>query len=297
MSTTIAEVVSRLWPGLEVSTEALVGGITNYNYRVEAGVQTFVVRLIGERTELLGIDRASEMAAGGLAAGLGIGPEIVQADLDAGVVVTRFIEGRPLAREEVGSEPVLAEIAAALRRVHRAGTVAATFDTFRLVPAYRQLAGRHGVAPAFDYETMAGTLERLARARPWQGSALCHNDLLNSNLLHDGAVRIVDWEYAGMGDPFFDLGNLAVNHGFGQAQEEALLGHYFGRAEATHLAALRLFELASEAREAMWGVVQTAISALDVDFEGYALEHAEGFFGILEAIDLDESLRLAARLP
>jgi len=76
-----------------------------------------------------------------------------------------------------------------------------------------------------------------------------------------------------------------------------LLRHYFGRADATHLAALRLFELASEAREAMWGVVQMAISTLEVDFEKYAGEHASGFFEILEAIDLEESLELARLVP
>jgi len=297
MSRTIDEVVSLLWPDLPVEAEPLAGGITNTNYRVEVGGERFVVRLIGARTELLGIDRTSEMEACRLAADLGIGPELVSADLGEGVVVTRFIEGRTIAPEEVGAEPVVAELATALGRVHAAGKVASSFDTFRLVPAYRALAGQHGVAPAFDYETMAGTLERLAAARPWQPSSLCHNDLLNSNLLHDGAVRIVDWEYAGMGDRFFDLGNLAVNHRFGEAQEEALLRHYFGRVDEAHLAALRLFELASEAREAMWGVVQMAISTLEVDFEAYAGEHAAGFFALLETIELEESLRLAALVP
>lgn len=293
----IAEVVARLWPGVPVSAEPLSGGITNTNYRVEADGEAFVVRLIGARTELLGIDRESELEAGRLAAALGIGPELVHADLVEGFVVTRFIEGRPIAHEEVGAEPVVNEIAAALRRVHAAGAVKATFDTFTLVPSYRQLAASYRVAPAFDYDAMWGTLERIASVRPWQPVALCHNDLLNSNLLHDGSVRIVDWEYAGMGDHFFDLGNLAVNHGFSGSQEEALLRSYFGTVEATHLAALRLFKLASEAREAMWGVVQLAISTLEVDFEGYAGGHASGFFEILEAIDLEESLALAALVP
>ena len=41
----------------------------------------------------------------------------------------------------------------------------------------------------------------------------CHNDLLNANFIDDGRrIRIVDWEYAGMGDPFFDLGNFSINH-------------------------------------------------------------------------------------
>jgi thiamine kinase-like enzyme len=297
MSQAIAEVVARLWPGRPVSVEPLSGGITNANYRVEADGRAFVVRLIGARTDLLGIDRDSELQACRLSADLGIGPELVCADLAAGFVVTRFIDGRPIALDEAGAEPVVGQLAAALRQVHTAGRVAATFDTFTLVPAYLRLAADHKVAPRFDYETVSATLEAIAEIRPWRGSALCHNDLLNSNLLYDGGVRIVDWEYAGMGDHFFDLGNLAVNHGFTEAQEAALLGHYFGAAEDTHHGALQLFKLASEAREAMWGVLQIAISALEVDFEGYAAEHASGFFEILDTIDLDRALARAALVP
>jgi thiamine kinase-like enzyme len=101
----------------------------------------------------------------------------------------------------------------------------------------------------------------------------CHNDLLNANFLDDGEVRIVDWEYAGMGDRFFDLANLSVNHGFGVLEDRLLLAAYFGAARTTDLAALRLMRFMSDFREAMWAVVQGTISELDLDFAGYAAEH------------------------
>lgn len=297
MSPTIGQVVADVWPDLPAHAAPLTGGITNSNYRVEVDGAVFVVRLAGERTELLGIDRASEVEACTLAAGLGIGPEIVHLDLEQGVFVTRFIEGCPIAPEQLGAEPLVGEIATALRRIHSAGSIRARFDTFELVPAYRELAAGHGVVPRFDDTNMLQTLSRLAVVRPWQPMALCHNDLLNSNLIHDGRVRIVDWEYAGMGDCFFDLANLAVNHGFSASQEEALLHHYFGNPSEAHLSALQLFKLASEAREAMWGVVQMAISTLDFDFEGYATEHANGYLEVLGAIDFERALELAAAVP
>jgi len=304
----IDEVVARLWPGAAASVERLSAGITNANFRVDVNEESFVVRVVGERTDLLGIDRQSEVAAGRLAAGLGIGPDIVEADVDAGFMVTRFIAGRSISPSEVGAEPILGEIAAALRHVHASGVIDATFDTFRLVPAYREIARHHGVRPPFDYEAMARSLEQLAAVRPWRAAALCHNDLLNSNLLHEGdgagggaagpgRLRIVDWEYAGLGDPYFDLGNLSVNHGLGRESDLALLRHYFGRADEPELATLELFKLASEAREAMWGVVQMAISTLEVDFEEYASEHGSRFFQVLDRIDVDRCLRLAAAVP
>jgi thiamine kinase-like enzyme len=101
----------------------------------------------------------------------------------------------------------------------------------------------------------------------------CHNDLLNANFLDDGAIRIVDWEYAGMGDRFFDLANLSVNHGFSVEDDRRLLAAYFGVERETDVAALRLMRFMSDFREAMWGVLQSGISDLDFDFKGYAAKH------------------------
>ncbi len=105
----------------------------------------------------------------------------------------------------------------------------------------------------------------------------CHNDLLAGNMLFDGeTLCIVDWEYAGMGDRFFDLGNLAVNNGFDEAAEESLLESYFGEPPTpSRLAALRLMRFMSDFREAMWGALQSVVSELDFDFEGYADQHFE----------------------
>jgi thiamine kinase-like enzyme len=101
----------------------------------------------------------------------------------------------------------------------------------------------------------------------------CHNDLLNANYLDDGKIRIVDWEYAGMGDRFFDLANFSVNHEFGVEDDRRLLAAYFGIEREGDLAALRLMRFMSDFREAMLGVLQSGISELDFDFRGYAAKH------------------------
>jgi thiamine kinase-like enzyme len=104
----------------------------------------------------------------------------------------------------------------------------------------------------------------------------CHNDLLNANFLDDGErLRIVDWEYAGMGDVFFDLANFSNNHELDEDASAELLGAYFGELRDADLGALRLMRFMSDFREAMWGVVQTAVSELDFDFAAYATEHFE----------------------
>ena len=111
-------------------------------------------------------------------------------------------------------------------------------------------------------------------------ACLCHNDLLPANFIDDGQnVRIIDWEYGGLGDRFFDLGNLAVNLQWTPDQEAAFLIHYFGAARPEHLRRLRLMRLASDMREAMWGFVQSAISQLHSPghFLDYGQKHLQRF--------------------
>ena len=105
----------------------------------------------------------------------------------------------------------------------------------------------------------------------------CHNDLLNANFLDDGErLRIVDWEYAGMGDRFFDLANFSINH---ELDDDAARGaaRCVLRRESRRRTrdALELMRFMSDFREAMWGVVQSAVSELDFDFDAYAAEHFE----------------------
>ena len=101
----------------------------------------------------------------------------------------------------------------------------------------------------------------------------CHNDLLPGNVLFaDDRVWLLDFEYAGMNDVFFDLANLSVNSEFGHEVDERLLTLYFGGVSKAAWARLQLMKMMSEFREGMWAVVQQAISTLDTDFVSYAHE-------------------------
>src|SRR4029453_15570596 len=114
----------------------------------------------------------------------------------------------------------------------------------------------------------AGIAARIARLRVPQPRRPCHNDLLSANFIVDDArLRIVDWEYAGMGDVFFDLANFSVNNGLSKDETAGLLRAYFGDVRPEHERALTLMRYMSDFREAMWGVVQQALSDLDFDFQ------------------------------
>src|SRR3712207_6163566 len=106
----------------------------------------------------------------------------------------------------------IARVAAALRSIHEGPPVPGEFNAHRVVRDYRATAAEHGAEPPADYDEMLAVADRIAALRGPQPAVPCHNDLLNANFLDDGDIRIVDWEYAGMGDRFFDLANFAVNH-------------------------------------------------------------------------------------
>jgi len=269
--------VGELLGQLEGAPEPLHGGITNRNLRLRLGGEDYVLRLPGKDTELLGIDRAAEAAATQAAARAGVAPEVAAYLPEERCLVTRFVVGRPLPPEELRELPMLAEVAAAVRAVHEGDAMPASFSPFRIVEAYRATALAHGAEVPADYDTAAARAREIEAALtgPEHAPVPCHNDLLNANLLHDGTrIRIVDWEYAGMGDRYFDLGNLSINNDFDERDDERLLAAYWSEpCTPARLACLRLMRLMSDFREAMWGVVQHAISALDFDFARYAQEH------------------------
>jgi len=267
------EAVGRLWPGRQARVSELGGGITNRNFKVEVEGSAYVLRMGGARTGLLGIDRAVEFAAGQRAWEVGVGPEVVAFVPEEGWLVARFIDGRPISVEQMRRPEVLANVAAALRAFHEAAPIPGRFDAVAVVDAYRDQAEAHGVEVPDEFDDARLVASRIARARANPPLVPCHNDLLNANFLDDGAVRIVDWEYAGMGDRFFDLANFSVNHEFGVDEDRRLLASYFGEARGADLAALRLMRFMSDFREAMWGVLQSGISDLDFDFMGYAGKH------------------------
>jgi thiamine kinase-like enzyme len=269
----IDAVQDRLGP-LASEPVALGGGITNHNFRARFGDHDAVLRIAGAETELLGIDRAAEHVATEAAAKLGLAPEVLAFLPEHTCLVTRFVEAVPVARVDGPA------VAVALRAFHEhAPALPTTFDVPRIAREYLALAQARGATPPAAAHAAAALAERIAAAlagHPEHAVVPCHDDLLNANILGDarGRVWLVDWEYAGMGDRYFDLGNLSINNGFAEDDDRALLAAYWDEPVTDRrFAALRLMRAMSDVREALWGTVQAAISDLDFDFAGYAQEH------------------------
>lgn len=300
----LAKILEQLVPKLgmlEGGAAPLEGGITNRNYVARFGGTKYVIRLPGKDTEKLEIDRESERAANEVAARLGVGPAVAAMLDDPPCLVTRFVEGEEMTPPRLREPAALAEVAGLLRALHGSGErVRAGFSGFRIVETFAATARARGATVPEEYERAHATATRIEATlyesplptgrfgdsgstnRPTGltgpiDPVLCHNDLLAANFLQsEDGIRIVDWEYAGMGDRYFDLGNFAVNNELSPDQEELFLAAYLGEEPGpARLAALALMRFMSDFREAMWGVLQGSLSDLDFDFAAYADKHFE----------------------
>ena len=269
------------WSGKERVVAPLVGGITNQNYRVDIAGETFVLRVGGKGTRLLGIDRGREHTCTAIAAQLGVGAEVIHFLASEDALVTRFIVGDGISPETAAQPETLRRIVESIKRYHEGPDFPGTFSPFKTVRDYHKKALERGVSfpdtlPQV-YALMAqieDAIGSLHKPRP------CHNDLLASNFIDDGhRIWILDWEYAAMGNIFFDLGNFAVNQALNDEQCATLLRYYFGEVRPADVAHVHLMRLGSDLRESFWGFLQLGVSELDFDYHEYAHYHLNRFLG------------------
>ena len=276
-----AKTILRSIPGLDepLSVTPLAGGITNCNYRVEAGQDVYVLRIAGENTAQLGIDRSARVCQrhggggarrGGRGRGLSARARChAYAFCDWPAAVGRACVTGGRARTRSGGAG----------RLHAGPAVPGTFSR-QVIADYHRLATAHETPLPEEMPAALAQVASLCEIAPTDSEPCpCHNDLLPGNLIDDGAaIRIIDWEYAGMGDRFFDLGNFAEHHELTPDNEEQLLAAYFGTSRREDMKKLRAMRRVSALREAMWGYAQAGLSHLEFDFLGYAAHHFQRFW-------------------
>jgi thiamine kinase-like enzyme len=271
----IEDVVARIWPGREIRISPIEAGLTNQNFRVDVeGVPRFV-RLPGQSTDLLAVDRGNELHNTRAAAATGVGPTVIDHDPASGALVLEWIDGRTMSNEAFAEPGMPARIAASLQRLHAGTRFRDDFNMFRLSEYYLRVVDERSIRIPDGYRDAlpkVGLIEAALAARPL-ATVPCHNDLLAENYLDDGTqLWIIDYEYSGNNDPTFELGNTAQELGFDAARQEELCAAYFGEATPALLARMRLQMIMSDVGWTLWAAIQAAISSIDYDFWGWAEE-------------------------
>src|SRR5918998_5841277 len=254
-----------------------LGSLTNLSYKLTTSMGTYVLRLPGEDTYDY-IDRRAEEHNGRIAASVGVNAEMLYFDAQDGTMLSRFIGGGvPMDGESFERDPMApARAALVLRRVHRLGPVfRSRFDVSSMIRGYLEILYKLWMPPPEDYyevEREAEAVRRVLQASP-VGLVPCHNDPWPGNFVmaFGGRLHLIDWEFSGMNDPMWDLGDLSVEAGFGPEQDRTMMEAYCGGyAHPVLYSRLELYKALSDLLWFLWGLIQYANGNPSDDFLPYA---------------------------
>jgi thiamine kinase-like enzyme len=288
-----------------------LGGLTNLVYRIDTESEQLIVRIPGEGTENY-IDRSVEIHNARIAADAGVSADVLWADAKTGVMISCCIENietmtPALFASRNGSAARAGE---ALGQLHRCGQkFQFRFELFAMIDDYLNILSGKDVELPDGYHDVVAAAEPIKQVlNDTPGDlAPCHCDPLCENFLDDrNRMWIVDWEYSGMNDPMWDLGDLSVEAGFTDAQDQEMLHAYFGRpATAAETGRMVIYKAMCDLLWTLWGLIQLADGNEAEDFNAYAtsrfnrcqeLMQDTSFKSCVEAVK-DCKVRLAVRNP
>ncbi|MER9933722.1 phosphotransferase family protein [Mesorhizobium sp. M0088] len=249
-----------------------LGGLTNLVFK--AG--DFCLRIPGKGTEEY-INRANEAVAAREAAKAGVSPEVLHGDPGTGVMVTRYIAGaETMSPEKFRTRPGSpARAGEAFRKLHDSGAVFPfRFELFAMIDDYLKVLSTKEVALPAGYHDVVRDAESVRSALAAYPLPLvaCHCDPLCENFLDTGErMWIVDWEYSGMNDPLWDLGDLSVEGKFDTGQDEEMMRAYFGgEAKPAERGRIVIYKAMCDLLWTLWGLIQLANNNPVDDFRAYA---------------------------
>ena len=258
--------------------EDLTGGLTNRNLKVTTPQGEYVARCTDLNADALHIDRDAEYANSLAAEAAGVGAPVLAYRPELGVLVIGFLPGRTLNRADFAEPGLLPRVAAACRALHAGPRFVSDFDMFERQQGYLATVQEQGYKIPDDYLSHAARIAEIREALAVldEGTVPCNNDLLPENFVDDGErIWIIDYEYSGNNDACFELGNIWCECRLTLDQLEELVTAYFGEPRPSKLARARLLGIVGQYGWTLWGAIQNAVSPLDFDFWGWAMERYE----------------------
>ncbi len=273
----IDEVVTKIadWKGKGISIQPVRGGLTNLNYKVVVDGRPFFVRVPGEKTELLAIDRRNEYFNSLAAAQTGVSPQVCYYLAEYQVMVLEYLDGVTMSNASLAAAGMPTRIARAIKCLHGGPRFLTDFNMFRLTEYYLNICEQHGIRIPEGYPHRLPAIHRIEEAMAVHplASVPCNNDLLAENYIDDGrTMRIIDYEYSGNNDPCFELGNTCQELKYGTSAIAEVCEAYFGSQREDMISRMKLNMIMSDVGWALWAAIQASISKIDYDFWGWAIE-------------------------
>jgi thiamine kinase-like enzyme len=259
--------VAAFLPGPVVTR--LDGGASNQNFLVRSAAGKAVLRIASDLAlaNRFALDRWRGFLAHQAAADIGVAPRVLAVALPTGHSVVEYVDGSLVDDISILADSVLEQCVLALRAVHvNAEVKCGEFNGLAEIDRFIDICRREGIALPGDIGKLHGIARDIEQVFRAVGvpSVLCHNDVQLENLVRspDGdRVWVLDWEYGGKGNPYFDLAMLVNNAGLDQANTSRVLLTYFDTDRACDHARVRLNRFQSAMREALWSLVAKPVLA------------------------------------
>jgi thiamine kinase-like enzyme len=247
--------------GAIVSVDPIKHGLTNESWLVRTANDAVVVRISNRQWASLQIDRSAESLVLDAVAKAGIGPQIVASDLSRGILVTRYLGPTCTASQMIDADLIqrLGRLFSALhsltapddiREVHLPAVIAGYLETLDTLSV---------TSPLTSNEMRDRGLLLAAQIAESSSPRLCHNDVHHLNLVDREPLRLIDWEYAGIGEPYFDLASVCIYHNYSLQQRALLLQAYSGSASITDVERLASCCWVFEYIRDLWTEVRAAL--------------------------------------
>ncbi len=209
----------------------LEGGLTNEAWLIQSQDTHFVLRLNAPNSEQLGLDRELEFQALRQASKFGLAPEIIYYDPAVDILITEFLPGNFWTATDFISIDNIHHLVKLLKSIHQLPPIDGTLNIENKAAQYWQAIDKKTELAKKIKKIEPQVQHRIGDSQSMNPSlCVCHNDLLASNLitLNGNTLKAIDWEYAAMGDPFFDLAVIAEGNQLDDTTIKILLAAYIG---------------------------------------------------------------------
>ena len=274
LSTTIEEAIARVedWKGCDVSYSSVGGGVTNPNFKVKVDGKNFFLKIPGVGTDF--INREVCHQANVLASESGAGPTFRYYFPDTAVEIVDWLDGyRTLTFGDVYNEKIFKMIFEKIRAFHNLPGAKLDLEQNVFDQAHdmiNRVVENGSYLPAW-HDKMVYLINACEDAIKTNGidSKPCHNDFWTNNIMYNeetGDMKIIDFEYASMNDPYYDLGLCATCY-FTDAMEEELCKVYHGgEFNPVGFAKEKIYKIAGDIKWSYWALYQSLTSDIEFDY-------------------------------
>jgi len=293
---TIEEVIGMVkeWKNKKVEIEELSEGLTNKNYKVDVNGESYVVRIPGLRTDIF-IDREVELHNTIAAADVGVGPKVFKYFRSDYIIIMEFLDGKVMSVKSFKNHNYIIEAVESIKKVNTEAKFKSTFIMFEIFDKYLNIINKSNIKIPKDFEKVYPIVENVKNKfiKTMPPLVSCNNDLLAENFIEQsGKMRIIDWELSGLNDPCFELGDFAIEQGFGSEEDKLIIETYFGKYCENKYARMNIYKYMADILWTLWASIQNHISNIDFDYWKYGINRFNRAMNAINSREFENWLRV-----